>query len=580
MHPHGSSAQASGVPESLGTDGKGGTSRPIQRAGSSAGGGAESHAYPRAEPPWTTPPAQAGEHAAVLLRLLRVNLNNSWSSHQRGKGLLWAFFVPATERDFHRDRSGKVKPGEPVSCMLCWCGISKRLHPNFPAGEESQEFVDVSKWLPPDLVTELGEAERYKRYTFHYKIGQSFNSLRQHLERYHAKEFALVRACTTPSAQAPGTPSTTSETIVGAKRAAELEQETTPPAPSAPVASVSATRARVEAPLAGSSGWASNSLAQQDPPPSIQPAGGSGVDALPQRPQPSAAPPSTTLYRLQRIADANRTTSHNRKTAQAQSLVGGVIVGVSSVEEARSAEEAGASAVLLHTLAEARAEGQSAAEVVPDTLADPRLVASVKGAVSVPVIVHVRVGHFVEAQVLQCAGVDYIYENESLGSADSKHHVYKHSFTVPFICSYSNFVDALTRIFEGASMIQTRVSDGTLAEAIDQNRELMQSVKSLQCMGDSEVLQFAKDNGVSLDLLHQTRALGRLPVPNFAGGGTRTPADAAMLMQMGMDGVFVEASAMGSDNSRAARLQAIIHAIKNHDDPQAVMEAICMDRAR
>ena len=221
----------------------------------------------------------------------------------------------------------------------------------------------------------------------------------------------------------------------------------------------------------------------------------------------------------------------------AQMLKGGVIMDVVTPEEARIAEEAGAVAVMAleRVPADIRKDGGVA------RMSDPSMIKQIKEAVTIPVMAKARIGHFVEAQVLEALGIDYIDESEVLTPADDLHHINKHNFKVPFVCGCRDLGEALRRIAEGAAMIRTKGEAGTgnVVEAVRHTRAVQGAIRSLQNMDDDELYVYAKEIRAPIELVRQTKALGRLPVVNFAAGGVATPADAALMMQLGCDGVFV-----------------------------------------
>ncbi len=246
------------------------------------------------------------------------------------------------------------------------------------------------------------------------------------------------------------------------------------------------------------------------------------------------------------------------KAGHAQMLKGGVIMDVVTAEQARIAEEAGAVAVMAleRVPADIRADGGVA------RMTDPSIICAIMDIVSIPVMAKVRIGHFVEAQILESLGVDYIDESEVLTPADEVHHVWKHDFKVPFVCGCRDLGEALRRISEGAAMIRTKGEAGTgdVVEAVRHMRAVQDNIRKLQTMPDDELVVEARDLGVSLDLLTQTRELGRLPTVNFAAGGVATPADAALMMQLGADGVFVGSGVFKSGDP-AERGYAIVQAV-------------------
>jgi pyridoxal 5'-phosphate synthase pdxS subunit len=257
------------------------------------------------------------------------------------------------------------------------------------------------------------------------------------------------------------------------------------------------------------------------------------------------------------------------KAGLAQMLKGGVIMDVVSVEHALIAEEAGAVSVMAleRVPADIRAAGGVA------RMADPDLVLAIMEAVSIPVMAKCRIGHFVEAQVLESLGVDYIDESEVLTPADEDYHIWKHNFKVPFVCGCRDLGEALRRIAEGAAMIRTKGEAGTgdVVEAVRHMRSVMGAVRKLQNMLEEELVPEAKRLGVSLDLLMETRVLGKLPVVNFAAGGVATPSDAALMMQLGCDGVFVGSGVFKSGNP-ARQAKAIVEAVAHYNDPKIIAE--------
>ena len=257
------------------------------------------------------------------------------------------------------------------------------------------------------------------------------------------------------------------------------------------------------------------------------------------------------------------------KAGHAQMLKGGVIMDVVTPEQARIAEEAGAVAVMAleRVPADIRADGGVA------RMTDPSIICAIMDTVSIPVMAKVRIGHFVEAQILESLGVDYIDESEVLTPADETHHVWKHDFKVPFVCGCRDLGEALRRISEGATMIRTKGEAGTgdVVEAVRHMRAVQDNIRKLQTMPDDELVVEARDLGVSLDLLTKTRELGRMPVVNFAAGGVATPADAALMMQLGADGVFVGSGVFKSGDP-AERGYAIVQAVTHYNDPKILAE--------
>ncbi|MGD8822375.1 MAG: pyridoxal 5'-phosphate synthase lyase subunit PdxS [Anaerolineales bacterium] len=257
------------------------------------------------------------------------------------------------------------------------------------------------------------------------------------------------------------------------------------------------------------------------------------------------------------------------KKGLAQMLKGGVIMDVVTAEHARIAEEAGAVAVMAleRVPADIRAHGGVA------RMSDPQLIEEIMEAVSIPVMAKCRIGHFVEAQILEALGVDYIDESEVLTPADVAHHIEKHAFKVPFVCGCRNLGEALRRIGEGAAMIRTKGEAGTgdVVEAVRHARAVLGEIRELQNKPDEELMAFAKDIGAPYELVKETKSLGKMPVVNFAAGGIATPADAAMMMQLGMDGIFV-GSGIFKSGDPARRGKAIVEAVTHFDDPQILAE--------
>lgn len=251
-------------------------------------------------------------------------------------------------------------------------------------------------------------------------------------------------------------------------------------------------------------------------------------------------------------------------------LKGGVIMDVVNPEQARIAEEAGACAVMAleRVPADIRAEGGVA------RMSDPQMIEEIMQAVTIPVMAKARIGHFVECQVLQAIGVDYIDESEVLTPADPTHHVHKHDFNVPFVCGCKNLGEALRRISEGAAMIRTKGEAGTgdVIEAVRHMQTLNREIAMASNMSLEDLRKMARDLECDLKLLQDTAKLRRLPVVNFAAGGIATPADAAMMMHMGCDGVFVGSGIFKSGDA-AKRAKAIVQATVHYKDAKAVAEA-------
>jgi pyridoxal 5'-phosphate synthase pdxS subunit len=253
------------------------------------------------------------------------------------------------------------------------------------------------------------------------------------------------------------------------------------------------------------------------------------------------------------------------KSGLAEMLKGGVIMDVTTAEHARIAEEAGAVAVMAleRVPADIRAEGGVA------RMADPTKVQEIMDAVSIPVMAKCRIGHFVEAQILQALGADYIDESEVLTPADESHHIDKWAFEVPFVCGARDLGEALRRIAEGAAMIRTKGEAGTgnVVEAVRHVRTINSQMARLHGMRSDELVASSKELAAPLELVRQVAATGTLPVVNFAAGGLATPADAALMMQLGVDGVFVGSGIFKSDDP-AARARAIVEATTYYQDPE------------
>jgi pyridoxal 5'-phosphate synthase pdxS subunit len=258
------------------------------------------------------------------------------------------------------------------------------------------------------------------------------------------------------------------------------------------------------------------------------------------------------------------------KVGLAEMLKGGVIMDVTNVEQAKIAEDAGAVAVMAleRVPADIRKEGGVA------RMASPKIIRAIMDAVSIPVMAKVRIGHFAEAQVLEALEVDFIDESEVLTPADEEHHIWKHPFKVPFVCGCRNLGEALRRIAEGAAMIRTKgeAGSGNVVEAVRHMRAIVGEMKKLTTLGDDELVAKSKELGASLDLVTWVARQGRLPVPNFSAGGIATPADAALVMQLGAEAVFVGSGIFKSEDP-ARRAQAIVKATTHYNDPKAVLEA-------
>jgi pyridoxal 5'-phosphate synthase pdxS subunit len=257
------------------------------------------------------------------------------------------------------------------------------------------------------------------------------------------------------------------------------------------------------------------------------------------------------------------------KKSLAQKLKGGVIMDVVTPDQAKIAEDAGAVAVMAleRVPADIRAHGGVA------RMSDPELIIQIMDAVSIPVMAKCRIGHFVEAQILESLGVDFIDESEVLTPADEAYHINKHDFKVPFVCGCRNLGEALRRLGEGAVMLRTKGEPGTgdVVEAVRHARSVLGEIKRLQNMPEEELMTYAKDIGAPYELVKAVRQLGHLPVVNFAAGGIATPADAALMMQLGVDGIFV-GSGIFKSGDPAKRAAAIVKAAANYDNPRVLAE--------
>jgi pyridoxal 5'-phosphate synthase pdxS subunit len=257
------------------------------------------------------------------------------------------------------------------------------------------------------------------------------------------------------------------------------------------------------------------------------------------------------------------------KKGLAQMLKGGVIMDVVTPEHAKIAEEAGACAVMAleRVPADIRAQGGVA------RMSDPDLILKIMDTVTIPVMAKCRIGHFVEAQILEAIGVDYIDESEVLTPADEENHILKHNFKVPFVCGCRNLGEALRRVGEGAAMIRTKGEAGTgdVVEAVRHARAVLGEIRRLTTMADEELMAYAKNLGAPYEQVKETKELGRMPVVNFAAGGVATPADAALMMQLGVDGVFV-GSGIFKSGDPARRAAAIVKAVTHYNDASILAE--------
>lgn len=265
----------------------------------------------------------------------------------------------------------------------------------------------------------------------------------------------------------------------------------------------------------------------------------------------------------------NDTGTWKVKTGLAQMLKGGVIMDVVTPEHAKIAEGAGACAVMAleRVPADIRAAGGVA------RMSDPGIIKAIMKSVTIPVMAKCRIGHFVEAQVLQALGVDFIDESEVLTPADESHHIWKHDFKVPFVCGCRDLGEALRRISEGAAMIRTKGEAGTgnIVEAVRHMRAVQSAIRRVQSLSEDELPAEAKALGAPLELVLEIHRAGKLPVVNFAAGGVATPADAALMMQLGAEGVFVGSGIFKSSNPEA-RARAIVKAVTHYMDPNIIAE--------
>lgn len=261
--------------------------------------------------------------------------------------------------------------------------------------------------------------------------------------------------------------------------------------------------------------------------------------------------------------------TYKLKKGLAEMLKGGVIMDVVNAEQAKIAEEAGAVAVMAleRVPADIRAAGGVA------RMADPKIIKEIMKIVSIPVMAKARIGHFVEAQLLEALGVDYIDESEVLTPADENYHIDKLNFKVPFVCGARNLGEALRRIGEGAAMIRTKGEPGTgnIVEAVRHMRQVMDEIRRLKNIAKEELMSKAKELGAPFELLQEVAQEGKLPVVNFAAGGIATPADAALMMQLGADGVFVGSGIFKSDNPKV-RAKAIVEATTHYDNPKILAQ--------
>ncbi|AEJ62042.1 Pyridoxal biosynthesis lyase pdxS [Spirochaeta thermophila DSM 6578] len=271
----------------------------------------------------------------------------------------------------------------------------------------------------------------------------------------------------------------------------------------------------------------------------------------------------------EKLWSERQTATWRTKVGLAEMLKGGVIMDVVTPEQARIAEDAGAAAVMAleRVPADIRAHGGVA------RMSDPEIIIRIQEAVSIPVMAKCRIGHFVEAQILEALGVDFIDESEVLTPADEEHHIWKHDFKVPFVCGCRDLGEALRRIGEGAAMIRTKGEAGTgdVVEAVRHMRAVMNGIRRLTTLSDEQLMTEAKRLGAPFDVLHEVAKTGKLPVPNFSAGGIATPADAALMMQLGAEAVFVGSGIFKSENP-AKRAKAIVEAVTYYNDPKKLAE--------
>lgn len=276
------------------------------------------------------------------------------------------------------------------------------------------------------------------------------------------------------------------------------------------------------------------------------------------------------VYNNSVITDAKKN-PFSTKLGRAQMLRGGAVIEVLNEEQAKLAEEAGACAISISESNKGNGNGGVS------RMCDPSVIKQIKQSVAIPVIAKSRIGHFVEAQILESIGVDYIDENEILTAADDQHFINKRNFRVPFVCGCQGLGEALRRIREGAALIRTQgdlMGTGNIVDLVRNVRSVMGEIRVLNNMDDDEVFTFAKKISAPYDLVVQTKQLGRLPVVHFASGGIVTPADAALMMQLGCDGVFV-GSEIFNNSDPYNRVRSIVRAVMHYNDPHALAETSC-----
>ena len=261
--------------------------------------------------------------------------------------------------------------------------------------------------------------------------------------------------------------------------------------------------------------------------------------------------------------------TYELKVGLAEMLKGGVIMDVTNKEQAKIAEDAGACAVMAleRIPADIRKDGGIS------RMSDPKMISEIQKTVSIPVMAKCRIGHFVEAQILESLKVDFIDESEVLTPADNKNHIYKNNFKVPFVCGARNLGEALRRIGEGAAMIRTKgeAGSGNIVEAVKHMRSIVNQIKTVMMLDDDQMMTYSKDINAPYYLVKQVKELGKLPVPNFSAGGIATPADAALMMQLGADAVFVGSGIFKSDDP-SKRAKAVVDATTFFNDPDKLLE--------
>tara|TARA_B100001094_G_scaffold234273_1_gene229222 strand:+ start:495 stop:1376 length:882 start_codon:yes stop_codon:yes gene_type:complete len=261
--------------------------------------------------------------------------------------------------------------------------------------------------------------------------------------------------------------------------------------------------------------------------------------------------------------------TYELKVGLAEMLKGGVIMDVTNKDQAKIAEDAGACAVMAleRIPADIRRDGGIS------RMSDPKMISEIQENVSIPVMAKCRIGHFVEAQILESLKVDFIDESEVLTPADNKNHIYKNTFKVPFVCGARNLGEALRRIGEGAAMIRTKgeAGSGNIVEAVKHMRSIVSQIKTVVMLDEDQLMTYSKDINAPYDLVKQVKELGKLPVPNFSAGGIATPADAALMMQLGADAVFVGSGIFKSDDP-SKRAKAVVDATTYFDNPEKLLE--------